>query len=79
MHLVLVESPTKSKTLQKFLGPDYLVEASFGHVRDLPKKELGVDVEHNFKPKYVIIPRAKKTNQRIKRKSPKNRHCNFSH
>jgi len=71
MHLVLVESPTKSKTLQKFLGPDYLVEASFGHVRDLPKKELGVDVEHNFEPKYVIIPRAKKRIKELKEKAQK--------
>lgn len=71
MHLVLVESPTKSKTLQKFLGPDYLVEASFGHVRDLPKKELGVDVEHNFKPKYVIIPRAKKRIKELNEKAQK--------
>ncbi|GAG41899.1 unnamed protein product, partial [marine sediment metagenome] len=71
MHLVLVESPTKSKTLQKFLGPDYLVEASFGHVRDLPKKELGVDVEHNFEPKYVIIPKAKKRIKELKEKAQK--------
>ena len=71
MHLVLVESPTKSKTLQKFLGPDYLVEASFGHVRDLPKKELGVDVEHNFEPKYVIIPRVKKRIKELKEKAQK--------
>ncbi len=71
MKLVLVESPTKSKTLQKFLGPDYLVEASFGHVRDLPKKELGVDVEHNFEPKYVIIPRAKKRIKELKEKAQK--------
>lgn len=57
-NLVVVESPTKSKMLQKFLGPQFLVEASMGHVRDLPKAELGVDIEHNFEPKYVI-PRDK--------------------
>lgn len=58
LNLVIVESPTKSKTLQKFLGSKYRVEASMGHVRDLPKGELGVDVENNFEPKYVV-PRAK--------------------
>ncbi|MBI4035822.1 type I DNA topoisomerase [Candidatus Daviesbacteria bacterium] len=57
-NLVVVESPTKSKMLQKFLGPQFLVEASMGHIRDLPKSEFGVDVEHNFEPKYVI-PRDK--------------------
>lgn len=54
MDLVLVESPTKSKTLQKFLGSKYRVEASMGHIRDLPKGELGIDVDNNFEPKYVI-------------------------
>ncbi|HZK67471.1 MAG TPA: type I DNA topoisomerase, partial [Chloroflexota bacterium] len=56
--LVIVESPAKARTIQKFLGKDYLVDASMGHVRDLPKSELGVDVEHDFAPKYVI-PRDK--------------------
>ncbi len=58
-NLVVVESPTKAKTLQKYLGADYQVEASMGHVRDLPKSELGVDIDNNFDPKY-IIPRDKK-------------------
>ena len=58
-NLVIVESPTKSKTLQKFLGEKYRVEASMGHIRDLPKSEFGVDVKHNFEPKY-IIPRDKR-------------------
>ena len=57
-NLVVVESPTKARTLQKFLGDEYQIEASMGHVRDLPKAELGVDIEHNFEPKYVI-PRDK--------------------
>ena len=57
--LVIVESPTKSRTLQKFLGPKFRVEASMGHIRDLPKSELGVDVEHDFEPQY-IIPRDKR-------------------
>lgn len=58
MKLILVESPTKARTLQRFLGKDYRIEATFGHLRDLPKGELGVDTEKNFIPKYVI-PRDK--------------------
>ena len=60
MPLVVVESPTKGNTIKKFLGPKYRVLSSYGHVRDLPEKEFGIDVENNFKLKYVIIPRAKK-------------------
>ncbi len=52
--LILVESPTKAKTLSRFLGDKYKIEASMGHIRDLPKGDLGVDIEHNFEPKYVI-------------------------
>jgi DNA topoisomerase-1 len=54
-HLVIVESPAKARTIGKYLGSDYDVAASVGHVRDLPTKELGVDVEHGFEPKYVTI------------------------
>src|SRR3989344_2294336 len=57
--LVVVESPTKARTLQKFLGDKYQIEASMGHIRDLPKSELGVDVKANFEPGY-IIPRDKR-------------------
>ena len=57
-NLVIVESPTKARTLAKFLGPDYQIAASMGHVRDLPKADLGVDLEQNFEPRYVI-PRDK--------------------
>lgn len=57
--LVIVESPTKAKTLTRFLGSGYKIEASMGHVRDLPKAKLGVDVEKNFQPEYVI-PKAKR-------------------
>ena len=53
-NLVIVESPTKGRTLQKFLGSKYRIEASMGHIRDLPKSELGVEVEKNFEPKYII-------------------------
>ena len=58
--LVIVESPAKAKTINRYLGPGYIVKASMGHVRDLPKSKLGVDVEHDFEPKYVIIPDRKK-------------------
>src|SRR3989344_63610 len=57
--LVIVESPTKAKTINKFLGSDYVVESSFGHVRDLPKSKIGIDVENNFEPKYVVPTKAK--------------------
>ncbi|GIW08858.1 MAG: hypothetical protein KatS3mg060_3663 [Dehalococcoidia bacterium] len=57
--LVIVESPTKAKTLSRFLGPRYSVRASLGHVRDLPKSQLGVDIPHGFVPKY-LVPREKK-------------------
>ncbi|MEK9185336.1 MAG: toprim domain-containing protein, partial [Patescibacteria group bacterium] len=60
MNLVIVESPAKARTIEKFLGKDYKVESSFGHVRDLPKSNLGVDVEDNFKPKYIVPTKAKK-------------------
>jgi DNA topoisomerase-1 len=54
MKLVIVESPTKAKTISRFLGSDYKVVASYGHVRDLPKSKLGVDVEHDFEPSYTV-------------------------
>jgi DNA topoisomerase IA len=52
-NLVIVESPAKAKTINKILGRDFIVKASMGHVRDLPEKDLGVDLDNNFKPKYV--------------------------
>jgi DNA topoisomerase-1 len=60
MNLVIVESPTKARTIQKFLGKSYKVESSFGHIMDLPKTTLGVDVEHNYEPSYVVPAKAKK-------------------
>ena len=54
-YLVIVESPAKVKTIKKFLGSNYEVLASNGHVRDLPKSRLGVDVEHDYEPKYITI------------------------
>jgi DNA topoisomerase-1 len=53
-NLVIVESPAKAKTIEKFLGSDYQVESSYGHIADLPSKEIGVDVANNFKPKYEV-------------------------
>ncbi len=58
--LVIVESPTKQKTISKILGSDYLVRSSFGHVRDLPSHDMGVDIAHHFKPTYLPVERAKK-------------------
>lgn len=55
-NLVIVESPAKAKTIEKFLGKDYQVESSYGHIADLPSKEIGVDVENGFKPKYEVSP-----------------------
>src|SRR5688500_10663057 len=59
MNLVIVESPAKAKTIQKYLGKGFVVKSSYGHVRDLPKSKLGVDTEKNFEPKYVVPANAK--------------------
>lgn len=71
MNLVIVESPTKSKTISKFLNRDYKVLSSYGHIRDLPEKEIGIDTAHNFEPKYVVLAKAKKTVQQLKESSQK--------
>ncbi|MEK7701245.1 MAG: toprim domain-containing protein, partial [candidate division NC10 bacterium] len=65
--LVVVESPTKVKTIQKYLDSKYIVKASMGHVRDLPKSQLGVDPKKGFKPKYVVSPGKKKVLDELKR------------
>lgn len=65
MKLIIVESPTKAKTLSKFLGKDYSVEATMGHIKDLPKSKLGVDVEHNFEPDYQEVERQAKTIKKL--------------
>ena len=59
-NLVIVESPAKAKTIEKFLGKDYIVKSSFGHIRDLAKKGLGVDIEKDFAPCYEISSEKKK-------------------
>ncbi|BCS55659.1 type I DNA topoisomerase [Geobacter sp. SVR] len=66
-NLVIVESPAKAKTIEKFLGPDYKVLASFGHVRALPSKQGSVDIENNFEPKYHVLPESKKHIDAIKK------------
>ncbi len=65
--LIIVESPAKIKTLRKFLGADYLFESSLGHVRDLPQKGFGIDVEHDFEPEYAILPDKKEVIEKLKR------------
>jgi DNA topoisomerase I len=65
-NLVIVESPAKGKTIEKFLGPDYKVLASFGHVRALPSKQGSVDIEKDFEPKYHVLPESKKHLDAIK-------------
>ena len=69
--IVVVESPTKSKTLQGFLGPKYRVLSSYGHIRDLPKGEFGVDVENNFEPKYIIPLKARRNVNILKKEVEK--------
>jgi len=71
MNLIIVESPTKAKTIQRFLPAGFSVKSSFGHVRDLPKGKLGVDVENDFEPKYVVSLLARKRLAEIKKALPK--------
>ncbi|MCL0056732.1 type I DNA topoisomerase [Dehalococcoidia bacterium] len=71
MNLVIVESPVKEKTISRFLGPKYKVLSSYGHIRDLPKSELGIDIENNFEPKYVIPLKARKTVNFLKKEVQK--------
>ena len=72
-NLVIVESPAKANTIGKFLGKDYKIVASVGHVRDLPKSQIGVDVEHNFEPTYVVPADAKKRVALLKKLADKER------
>ena len=67
MQLVIVESPTKAKTLSKYLDKEYVIKSSKGHIRDLPKSGLGVDVEKTFEPEYVVPDKAKKTLAELKK------------
>ncbi|MDO8471714.1 MAG: type I DNA topoisomerase [bacterium] len=70
-NLVIVESPAKAATIESYLGSDYKVTASFGHVRDLPKSKLGVDVDHNFEPEYIIPKKAQKSVTALKQLAKK--------
>jgi len=65
-NLVIVESPAKAKTIEKFLGKDYQVESSYGHIADLPSKELGIDVEGDFSPKYIVSDDKKPVVKKLK-------------
>jgi DNA topoisomerase-1 len=71
MQLIIVESPSKAKTIEKYLGGKYKVDASGGHVRDLPEKRLGVNVQDNFAPNYVITADKKAVIKRLKEKTDK--------
>ena len=66
-NLVIVESPAKAKTIEKFLGKDYQVMSSFGHIRDLAEKGIGIDFENNYQPQYVVSTDKKKTVSELKK------------
>jgi DNA topoisomerase-1 len=68
-NLVIVESPAKAKTIEKFLGEDYKVLSSYGHIRDLKPKEFSIDIEHNYTPKYVVPPEKKKLVSELRKAS----------
>ncbi len=71
MQLVIVESPTKAKTIGRFIGDDFVILSSYGHIRDLPKSDLGIDVEHDFAPSYIIPTKAKKNVSLLKKEAAK--------
>ena len=71
MQLIIVESPSKAKTIEKYLKGKYKVDASEGHVRDLPEKRLGVNVSENFEPNYVVTADKKQTIKRLMEKTAK--------
>ena len=69
--LVIVESPAKAKTIEKYLGSGYKVTASMGHLRDLPKSKMGVDIEHDFEPQYIPVRDKKELIAELKKESKK--------
>ncbi len=73
MNLVIVESPTKARTISQFLGKDFQVKSSFGHIRDLPERKIGIDIKNDFKPSYFILSKAKKNIQDLKKSAQKAR------
>src|SRR5690606_25952189 len=70
-NLVIVESPAKARTIERFLGKDFKVSSSFGHIADLPSSELGVDVEKDFTPKYIVTEDKKKVVADLKSQAAK--------
>jgi DNA topoisomerase-1 len=66
-NLVIVESPAKAKTIEGFLGKDFTVASSYGHIRDLEKKNYGIDIENNFKPSYIVPDDKKKVITALKK------------
>ena len=71
MNLIIVESPTKAKTISGFLGKEYKIESSYGHIRDLPKSKLGIDIENNFEPQNIIPVKARKRVNQLKKEAEK--------
>src|SRR6516225_4547835 len=69
--LVIVESPAKARTINKYLGKQYVVKASLGHIKDLPKKDLAVDIDHDFEPRYEVIEGKKKLISELKQTAKK--------
>ena len=65
--LIIVESPTKIKTLKKFLGSGYTFESSVGHIRDLPRKGFGIDIKNDFEPEYALLDEKKEVIQKLKK------------
>lgn len=77
-QLVIVESPTKAKTISRFLGGDFVIQSSNGHVRDLPKSKMGIDIEHDFAPQYVIPTKSRKTVTALKKEAKKAENIYFA-
>jgi DNA topoisomerase-1 len=74
-NLVIVESPAKAKTIEKFLGKDFVVKSSNGHIRDLTKKDFGINIENNYAPVYVVTPEKKKIVTELKKTSKAGKTC----
>ena len=70
-NLVIVESPSKAKTIGQYLGSDYIVKASMGHLRDLPKSKMGVDLEHDFTPQYIPVRGKEELIRELKKEAAK--------
>src|SRR3989337_86838 len=73
MNLIIVESPTKARTLSRFLGSDYSFEATMGHIKDLPKSKLSIDIEKKFEPQYEFVEKKKEVIEKLKVKSQKSK------